>query len=66
MKETININVSSHTLYAYDIMIFCRGDIRSIRVVNNLLDKYEVISGKTYNASKSIIYAGAMSIAREY
>lgn len=56
--------VPSHTLYAGDIMIFCRGDQKSVKVIPNLLSRYDACSGQLCNASKSIIYAGDMSKAR--
>lgn len=56
--------VPSHTLYADDIMIFCRGDQKSVKVIPNLLSRYDACSRKLCNASKFIIYVCEMCKAR--
>lgn len=56
--------VPSHTLFADDIMIFCKGDNKSIKDISNLLNAYGSYSGKFCNTNKSLIYAGGMSEAR--
>lgn len=40
MNGTRNVHVPSHTLYADDIVVFCRGDMGSIQSIGNLLDWY--------------------------
>lgn len=54
----------SHTLFANDVMIFCRGDSKSINVIADLLKAYGSYSGQFCNSSKSLIYAGGMSLDR--
>lgn len=60
IKDSRSCNVLSHTLYVDDIMIFCRGDLKSIKSIANLLIRYAQCSGQICNATKSLIYAGAM------
>lgn len=45
-------------------MNFCIGDQKSIKAISNLLSRYASCLGKIYNASKSLIYVGAMSKAK--
>ncbi|XP_058734177.1 uncharacterized protein LOC131605902 [Vicia villosa] len=56
--------VPSHTLFADDIMIFCRGDIKSLKAISELLLCYGSYSGQFCNNSKSLIYAGGMTLSR--
>ncbi|XP_058775196.1 uncharacterized protein LOC131649451 [Vicia villosa] len=56
--------VPSHTLFADDIMIFCRGDSKSIKAISDLLKDYGNCSGQICNFSKSLTYAGGLSQAR--
>lgn len=65
MKGAINVQVPTHILYVCDFMFFCIGNLRSIKVIDTLLDKYASCFGQSYNASKSIVYAGAMSDVRK-
>ncbi|XP_058746815.1 uncharacterized protein LOC131619766 [Vicia villosa] len=64
IKASRNCSVPSHTLYADDIMIFCRGDQKSINAIAALLTEYAAISGQVCNKDKSLIYAGGMSADR--
>lgn len=64
IKAAQNCFVPLHTLYHDDIMIFCRGDTKSLHVIDNLLKGYASCSGQFCNNSKSFIYAGGMSIIR--
>ncbi|XP_058764071.1 uncharacterized protein LOC131637496 [Vicia villosa] len=45
-------------------MVFCRGDSKSIQAIHELLSDYGSISGHSCNCSKSLIYAGGMSMER--
>ncbi|XP_058776572.1 uncharacterized protein LOC131650886 [Vicia villosa] len=56
--------VPSHTLFAGDIMIFCRGDVKSLKAISDLLKNYRNYSGQFYNYSKSLIYARGMTLAK--
>jgi ribonuclease HI len=64
IKGTRNSFVPSHTLYADDIMIFCKGKLSNINALLSLFNQYSSISGQHINASKSTIYAGSISQAR--
>ncbi|XP_058757247.1 uncharacterized protein LOC131630489 [Vicia villosa] len=59
-----NCCVPSHTFFADDIMIFYRGDIKSLNSISSLLKDYDINSGQICNSSKSIIHAGGLSLAR--
>jgi hypothetical protein len=64
IKGTRNSFVPSHTLYADDMMIFCKGKLSNINALLSLFNQYSSISGQHINASKSTIYAGSISQAR--
>ncbi|KAM2909038.1 hypothetical protein COP2_048488 [Malus domestica] len=55
----------THVLYADDLFIFCRGNVRSLRSLRNFLDKYGCASGQLVNASKSTFYLGSSSVHRK-
>ena len=46
----------SHILYADDIFIFCRGDIKSLRNLSSFLKTYGDFSGQYVNNSKSSFF----------
>ncbi|XP_058749874.1 uncharacterized protein LOC131622872 [Vicia villosa] len=62
IKANRHCFVPSHTLFADDIMIFCRGDSKSLNAIANLLRDCGNTSGQYCNFSKSLIYAGGMTI----
>ncbi|XP_058761210.1 uncharacterized protein LOC131634556 [Vicia villosa] len=64
IKASRNAFVPSHALYADDIMIFCKGDDRSIIALSNLFRRYAEASDQKVNFSKSTIYAGSISNRR--
>lgn len=64
IKGTRNFSVPSHTLFAYDIIIFSRGDSKSIKAIKDLLARYVACSGQICNLSKSLIYVGSMNHSR--
>lgn len=45
VKGFRNCFVNSHTIYVNDIMIFCRGDHKSLPAIANLLNNYASCSG---------------------
>lgn len=53
-----------HTLYVDDVMFFCRGDHKSIKVIPNLLTNYDNFSGQSCNTSKSLIYVGERKLSQ--
>lgn len=61
IKGSRHYKLPYHTLYADDIMIFCIGDQKYIKVIANLISNYASCSGQICNASKSLIYAGEMT-----
>lgn len=64
IKGSRTYSVHSHTLYADDIMIFCKGDLKSIKVISNLKNMYVHCSSQICNAFKSLIFVGAMHPTR--
>ncbi|XP_058776557.1 uncharacterized protein LOC131650867 [Vicia villosa] len=64
IKAFRNCFVPSHTLYADNIMIFCRGDHKSLTASAAFLHEYASYSGQFCNFAKSLIFAGGMSTAR--
>lgn len=50
----------SHILYAYNIMILCRGDLKSTKTITNLLKIFTQCSGQNCSSSKSLIFFGVM------
>lgn len=63
-KTSKNYFIPSHTLFADDIMVFCRGGQKSLLAISNLLEEYGSFSGQFCNPSKSLIYAGGMTESR--
>lgn len=63
LKDTRNINIPSHILYADDVMLFCKGSSSNIQVFSTFFAKYAEISGQAINPQKSTIFAGSISNA---
>ncbi|XP_058749517.1 uncharacterized protein LOC131622496 [Vicia villosa] len=61
IQATRHCHVPSHTLFADDIMVFCRGDVKSLKAISELLGEYALNSGQFFNKDKSLIYAGGLS-----
>lgn len=64
IKANKNCLVPSHTFFADDIIIFYRGDIKSLTTIAELLKEYGDCYSQLCNSIKSLIYAGGMSNAR--
>lgn len=64
IKVAENCFVPSHTLYVDDIMIFCRGDSKSLLAIDKLLKDYASCPRQFCNNLKSLIYAGGISFNR--
>lgn len=60
VRASRNSFVDSHTIFADDIMIFCRGDQKSLTAISKLLDDYACCSGQYCNKLKSLIYVGGV------
>ncbi|XP_026399721.1 uncharacterized protein LOC113295604 [Papaver somniferum] len=54
----------THLFFADDIMIFCKGNLKSVHNLVELLGKYQVASGQTVCRHKSKIYYGGGSLSR--
>lgn len=64
MSGTRALRVPSHTLYADDIFIFCKGSVANVRALSELFFNYAQSSGKISNTSKSTIFPGSMHEVR--
>jgi len=64
IKGTRSVQVPSHSLYADDIMIFCKGKLYSIKAFMDLFNSYALASGQVINPSKSTVYYGSISNTR--
>lgn len=54
-----------HALYADDIFIFCRRDMKSLVSLNNFLEDYGQTSGQRINKHKSLLFLGKYATSRE-
>ncbi|XP_026400442.1 uncharacterized protein LOC113296351 [Papaver somniferum] len=54
----------THLFFADDIMIFCKGNLKSLQNLVDLLGKYQRASGQTVCRQKSKIYYGGGSLSR--
>jgi hypothetical protein len=64
IKGTRHMNFPSHTLYADDIMIFCKGKNSNIDALLNPFGRYAAMSGQIISPAKSTIYVGSISYSR--
>ena len=53
----------SHLAFADDVMLLCRGDIKSVRTLLDVLNKFGKVSGLVINPQKSSIYFGGVGIS---
>ncbi|MCI10694.1 RNA-directed DNA polymerase (Reverse transcriptase), partial [Trifolium medium] len=58
IKGTRHNMVPSHTFYADDLMIFCKGKLAGLTELKALFTNYAVQSGQTIKTAKSTIYSG--------
>lgn len=54
----------SHVLYADDVFIFCRGDQKSLRALNDFLEDYGEASGQRINRDKCVFFLGKTATSR--
>ncbi|XP_026454908.1 uncharacterized protein LOC113356104 [Papaver somniferum] len=54
----------THLFFADDVMIFCKGNMRSLHSLLDLLGKYQASSGQTVCRQKSKVYYGGNSLSR--
>jgi hypothetical protein len=64
IKGTRNFMVPSHSFYADDLMIFCKGTLSGLKALKELFTAYALESGQVINTSKSTIYPGSISHGR--
>ena len=64
IKGTRAIQVPSHSLYADDIMMFCKGKLSYFQALMELFNSYAMASGQHINPSKSTVYYGSISATR--
>ncbi|GKC28564.1 RNA-directed DNA polymerase, eukaryota, reverse transcriptase zinc-binding domain protein [Tanacetum coccineum] len=51
----------THLCFADDLLVFCHGDIESVRIMKKSLDEFSSVSGLLPNMQKSTIFFGGMS-----
>jgi hypothetical protein len=56
--------VPSHSLYADDILVFCKGNLSGIKALKGLFDLYAQESGQVINSSKSTILSSSITPGR--
>jgi ribonuclease HI len=64
IKGTRNCWVPSHSFYADDLLIFCKGNLSGLKALKNLFDQYALESGQVISPSKSTIYSGSITPGR--
>ncbi|KAK2424264.1 hypothetical protein QL285_034644 [Trifolium repens] len=64
IKGTRNVMVPSHSFYADDLMIFCKGNLNGLKALKELFDKYALESGQRISNSKSTIFSGSITQGR--
>lgn len=64
IKSSRNVHISSHTVYADDIMLFTKVCSSSLDAIAELFDKYAVCSCQICNPTKSILLSGSMSAVK--
>jgi hypothetical protein len=63
-KGTRHINVPSHSFYADDLMVFCKGKLSGLNALKDLFDSYALQSGQSINTAKSTIFSGSITQGR--
>jgi hypothetical protein len=56
IKGTRNVRVPSHSFYADDLMIFCKGGLNGLKHLKELFNLYAIESGQVINNSKSTFF----------
>jgi hypothetical protein len=64
IKGTRHIHVPSHTFYADDLMVFCKGKLSGLNALKDLFDNYALQSGHSINTTKSTIFSGSITQGR--
>ncbi|XP_057808444.1 uncharacterized protein LOC131022920 [Salvia miltiorrhiza] len=58
MRMSRSLLFPSHLLYANDVLLFCKAERRSCRMIESILLIYASVSGQFCNKAKSTIYFG--------
>lgn len=64
IKSSRHQHIPSHTLYAEDVMVFCKGKLSVIQALKNLFTDYANCSGQHINPSKSLMFSNSISNSR--
>jgi hypothetical protein len=64
IKGTRNFMIPSHSFYADDLLVFCKGNLAGLRALKDLFDQYALESGQIINTSKSTIFSGSITPGR--
>lgn len=59
MKGARCVQVSSHILYADNVMVFCKASQKNLQILMKLFCSYGEASGQIINHSKSTFYVGS-------
>ncbi|GAU51888.1 hypothetical protein TSUD_416730 [Trifolium subterraneum] len=61
IKGTRNFKIPSHSFYADDLLVFCKGNLSGLKALKDLFDEYALESGQVINTSKSTIFSGSIT-----
>ncbi|KAK2430924.1 hypothetical protein QL285_029213 [Trifolium repens] len=64
IKGTRHFHVPSHSFYADDLMIYCKGNLAGLKALKDLFTRYASESGQFINHAKSTIYSGSITPRR--
>ena len=64
MAGPTGVTMPSHTLFADDVMLFCRGDNNNLKMVLKILNDYGNASRQVMNYSKSKVFLGKGALHR--
>jgi hypothetical protein len=64
IKGTRNFLIPSHSFYADDLLIFCKGNLSVLKALKSLFDQYAVESGQVISTTKSTIFSGSITPGR--
>ncbi|XP_071697814.1 uncharacterized protein [Rutidosis leptorrhynchoides] len=56
----------THICFADDLLVFCHGNVRSVKVIKKVLDDFEQVSGLQPNNHKSTIFFGNVDTVTQH
>nr|GEU76092.1 RNA-directed DNA polymerase, eukaryota, reverse transcriptase zinc-binding domain protein [Tanacetum cinerariifolium] len=56
----------THLCFSDDLMVFCHGDVKSVKIVKEIMEGFSKYSGLYPNMGKSIIFFGSISEHARY